>query len=420
MLKLSSTLCSDKIHQAGNVSNIDRTPPSVTASVGSVTYNSAKLTVSASDSQSGIANYKYYLGSTLKATTTTNHYTFTGLSYGNTYTLKVVVTDKVGNTTEKSGTATPTFPATSNTKPFLPPGATVTNPNIETGLSIKDSNGNEWVWIEVPKSIYPSGTTSTNYTAIENAMKSYASAYRQSGYTDTFGSIYQHGFTDATEYNNHKNSMLKSVFENGGFYIGKYETGTNKARFQVGEMTTPMIKRDMYLYNLVNGTEARVLSQKLSVGGRTGSIMFGIQWDLVLKYLEIKKAKTQAMLLNDSTSWGNYYKTSFNISRGQYMLLSDETQTWKTASSYLKPANSSVVLTTGASDRNCVLGIYDLAGNIEEITLESDQSDLNPIIVRGGSSLNQPPNQSASKRMYIHNNNVSARQYSVGFRSTLW
>ena len=28
----------------------------------------------------------------------------------------------------------------------------------------------------------------------------------------------------------HKNAMLKSVYENGGFYIGKYEVGTETLR----------------------------------------------------------------------------------------------------------------------------------------------------------------------------------------------
>ena len=125
----------------------------------------------------------------------------------------------------------PILPNTENTKPFLPEGSEIISNSLETGIIIKDKNNNEWVWIEVPKTIYNSTTTSTDYTAIETAMQSYATDYRQSDYTDTFFSTEQHGFANETEYNNHKNNMLRSVFENGGFYIGRYETGTQTPRF---------------------------------------------------------------------------------------------------------------------------------------------------------------------------------------------
>ncbi len=408
-------------YATGNVSNIDRTPPSVTVSVGSVTQNSAKLTVSASDSQSGIANYKYYLGSTLKATTTTNNYTFTGLSIASTYTLKVVVTDKAGNTTEKSGTATTTLPSTSNTKPFLPPGATVTNPNIETGLSIKDSKGNEWVWIEVPKSIYPSGTSSTNYTAIENAMKTYSKDYGQSGYTDTFYSTAQHGFANATEYNNHKNAMLKSVFENGGFYIGKYETGTTTPRFSASNtLTTPVIKRDVYPYTWITCRQAQTKAKELTTGGRTSSLMFGIQWNLTLKFIEVKSGKKQAELKVSAAGWGNYKDASFDVTRGLYTTTPTTSGSWKgasAASKYTKPVSKGTLLTTGASDRNSVLGIYDLAGNVTEWTLEKSPINSTPCPIHGGVYYGNGSDSPMHLRGYT---NTTYASYDSGFRAALW
>ena len=40
--------------------------------------------------------------------------------------------------------------------------------------------------------------------------------------------------------------------------------------------------------------------------------MFGVQWDLVLKYLETK-GTSQMDLKTDSTSWGNYTNNAWNI-----------------------------------------------------------------------------------------------------------
>ncbi|MCI8384477.1 MAG: hypothetical protein HFJ33_06445, partial [Clostridia bacterium] len=158
-----------------------------------------------------------------------------------------------------------TLPSTDNTKPFLPEDSEIISDSLETGVIIKDKNNNEWVWIEVPKSIYSETTTSSDYTEIETAMQTYASTYRHSGYTDTFYSTDQHEFANETEYNNHKNSMLSSVFNHGGFYIGRYETGTDTARFsKTDSLTAPVIQRDMYPYNFVTCRQAQTIATELA------------------------------------------------------------------------------------------------------------------------------------------------------------
>ena len=92
-----------------SVTILDEVSPTVNLSTSNITSRSATLKVTASDGQSGLATtgtYKYYLGNTLKTTSTNNSYTYTNLSDGTNYTLKVVVTDKVGKTTEKTTTVT--------------------------------------------------------------------------------------------------------------------------------------------------------------------------------------------------------------------------------------------------------------------------------------------------------------------------
>ena len=83
----------------------DDIPPEVSIQAGIPTSNSVQITVTASDAQSGLAEagtYQYYLEDELKQTTETNTYNYTGLTQGTRYTLKVLVTDKAGKTTEKS------------------------------------------------------------------------------------------------------------------------------------------------------------------------------------------------------------------------------------------------------------------------------------------------------------------------------
>ena len=319
-----------------------------------------------------------------------------------------------------------TIPSTADTTPFLPEGATIDEEHntLDNGFVIRDANNNEWVWIEVPKSIYtnttynggiaPSG--SEDYEKIENTMHSYASAYRGS-YTDTFYSTDQCGFADATEYNNWKNSMLKSVYENGGFYIGRYEVGTDTARFSGSDaLTTPLIQRDKYPYNFVTCRQGQSLSKQLSTGGRISSLMFGIQWDLVMKFIEEKGTKTQVQLKNDSTEWGNYRNANFIIERGKYSI--DDGKTYaEVIGSYTKASSRSVVITTGATERNSTIGIYDLAGNVYEWTLE--KATNYPCTYRGGRYGLDGSEVPANVRTKTGGLTTHAG-YDIAFRPALW
>ena len=325
---------------------------------------------------------------------------------------------------DKPGTETGgTLPSTADTKPFLPTGATVVEKDLSKGVVIKDSNGNYWTWIEVPKTIYENTaynggtapTSSTDYAKIESTMQKYAEAYRGS-YTDEWYSEAQHGFASADKYNEHKKAMLKSVYENGGFYIGKYEVGTETLRTtKDAPLTTPVIKEGAYPYNYVTNKQAQEKSKELATGGKTSSLMFGIQWDLVLKHIENKNGKTQAELKNDSTTWGNYNNAEFEITKGKYSTNYGNTFT-EVKGTYPKP-RSSVLLTTGATERNSVLNIYDLAGNEFEWTLEKSAITDFPSVNRGGLFYGIGSYTPASFRDCL---TTSYSDYNVSFRPSLW
>ena len=94
---------------AGNSASItilDKKAPTVSIGTGAITENSIEIKVTASsDGESGLADtntYKYYLNNSLKSTTSNKNYTFSGLSAGTSYTIKVEAYDKAGNV----GTAT--------------------------------------------------------------------------------------------------------------------------------------------------------------------------------------------------------------------------------------------------------------------------------------------------------------------------
>ena len=213
--------------------------------------------------------------------------------------------------------------------------------------------------------------------------------------------------------------MLKSVYENGGFYVGRYETGIEASyRTSPGDTTqtpteTPVIKANEYPYNYVTRTQAQTLASSMLSGDKTSSLMFGVQWDLVLKYLETKNAATQSQLNTDSKTMGNYVNNLWNITNKSAKYLSGS---WKPCP-YEKTAEASVLLTTGADASFEKMNIYDIAGNVWEWTLEKTSNTSSPCAYRGGYYNYSGSLYPASSRSY---SNTTYSNSSIGFRVTLY
>ena len=264
------------------------------------------------------------------------------------------------------------------TKPYLPSNDfkvsdVSTEQTVAAGLVIKHKTiGDEYVWIEVPRTIFETangGTAGLNITEFNNTnlrkirddLQKYAEVFRK----DNSGSTLEGGtltsfkdwwydktsggtgtsnqvdpLADSTslsssvlsnkegcgltysDYQTKYKAMLQSVYENGGFYIGRYEAGiagTNANNVFTGRGShtdiattsteTPVSQADFIPYNWVYCSEAQTLANNVASGSKTSSLMFGVQWDLVLKYLKERgrlsleelKGKTTG-----STNWGNY------------------------------------------------------------------------------------------------------------------
>jgi len=343
---------------------------------------------------------------------------------------------------------------TETTKPYMPSSdfTHVTGTSLTNGLVIEDTNvvglGNQFVWIEVPRTtgntgVYKTaglnikGFSDTELEAIKTDLIAYATTYRESSYSDTYSSGC--GLADETAYNNLYKKMLKSVYENGGFWIGRYETGyayddpaitaqggglrTYGTDYYTEHPTThkAIIKANAYPYNWVRQSQAQSLSSGIHSGECESSLLFGIQWDLVLRYLE-SKGVTQAELrggdATGSSNWGNYSNVGFDVKNANAKYTTDFGANWSDATTYEKPS-SSVLLTTGANEtRNSKQNICDLAGNVQERTLENETSvTSDPYVIRGG---NYFFNGSNNPACYRRGSSTTNSSYTVGFRVTLF
>ena len=379
---------------------------------------------------------------------------------------------------------------TATTKPYLPTNEfSVSTENgessLEDGLVIKDKFNNEYVWIEVPTTIYANTSYNTQTTSedmkpssendvekIEYCLHQYTSIYRNNTrfsdiwydrygtaidgqtiegenygkvtyintstkfstaleyygtlYTDTELTTTADSFKSGTKYyakmmdtllsdttatgisysryNELKEKMLKSIYVNGGFWIGRYEAGIETERTSRGTdapTTLPQSKENLYPYNCVRCSDAQGLAGSLKTflglgASKECSLMFGVQWDLVFKHIETKLVATIPTIAEQLTTaggtkdMGNYWDSSFTLTRGMYSYKEYTTSPWYDynedidgdevnglttyVENCVKKASSSssrsVLLTTGASEATNIKNIYDMVGNVSEWTLE--------------------------------------------------
>ena len=265
-----------------------------------------------------------------------------------------------------------------NTNPSeaLPEGEIeIVESDASKGIVIKDKNDREWVWIEVPKTIFTTAdvlgeekTAEELNVAIKADLIAYAGVYRKGSasqnysWDDTWYSGC--GIDTPDKYTEMYNKMINSIYNNGGFWIQRYEDGRS---------------------NITCATAQSYSSQMSPDEVKTSSLLFGIQWDLVCRYLDGKEGLTTAMINSDSSSWGRYKDTSITPLAGL--------------------------------ERNKKMNIYDFAGNLDEWTLEKTHNSNYPCSRRGGLCRFSGSNYPASCRI-LDSSDIS--QPFASFRTTFY
>ena len=177
--------------------------------------------------------------------------------------------------------------------------------------------------------------------------------------------------------------LTKSIYKYGGFYIGRYEAGTAAPRTSGSSQTEEfVVQQDKYPYIYITWGKSmsdvsegavylcnNLYSSTNTNYGATSMLCSGVSWDSMLDFV-----KDSSHSVTDSATWGNYYNSeTYKVYRGSLYSNSG----WSTANTTTGTEvtkNSSVLLTTGATERNSSKNIYDVAGNCWERTTESDSS----------------------------------------------
>ena len=248
----------------------------------------------------------------------------------------------------------------------IPKGFTYKEGTKDTGLVIQDEKGNEFVWVPATESTYVKDTSFRGVTPTGD---------------DTF---LLNGITDETA----------DVVKYGGFYIGRYEAGIPEEDTSPSNETgIPVSKKGATVWTKINYTNSKARAESMISNKyvQTGLIT-GKAWDTTCNWIKDSLSSINELAsLKDSRYYGNYNNS-------------------------LSPANenSGKIRTAGFSENWKVKNIYDLAGNVWEMTSEAYNSGF---ISRGGSYDFDGSVVPVSYRSY---DSVSNTSYTLGFRVRLY
>ena len=266
-----------------------------------------------------------------------------------------------------------------------------TTPDWSNPDSVK-TKYNQFVWIPVEvKSTDTEDNIASFYRSAwaENAS---TGGERTTGLSTNYTEPYSYDTTNNYDQTNgiadQITELTKSIYKYGGFYIGRYEAGSTTARTSSSSQTAEfVVQQDKYPYNYIiwgksmsDVSEGAVyLSNNLYAStntnyGATSMLCTGASWDSMLDFI-----KDSSHSVTDGTTWGNYGDSeTYTINRGKYAVYNTSNNTLENfqdvVNEYPKEKGKSILLTTGATERNCSKNIYDVAGNIYEWTTESSSS----------------------------------------------
>lgn len=200
------------------------------------------------------------------------------------------------------------------------------------------------------------------------------------------------GIKDTTEVE----KMYKSVKDNGGFYIGRYEAGNDGNANVIVQKNATVYNNIKWETSMTDGTEGAVgavekarnfTNGKPYDGKVTSTLIYGVQWDATMQFMDSKYRTGEC-------GEDSYVRNSKG--KGWYSI-KEETKKGPTETGYYEYKH-----------------IYDMAGNVLEWTMEAYDTSVR--VSRGGSYNRYGSDIPASIRIgYSDHSDVA-----IGFRLALY
>lgn len=268
----------------------------------------------------------------------------------------------------------------------IPAGFYYVEGKRDTGIVISDvegddiqnsKRGNQYVWVPVDdfeefvrEDFGNQNIAVANFVDTEETTSKY---YEETG--------------DGVSASDEVQKMYRSVKQNKGFYISRFEAGIGE-KGQVVSQKGATVYNSVKLRNAANEkTGAIELARSVypvdSENAVVSTLCYGVQWDAIMRW--ISKDTNSSEYLTDSRDIGNY-------------------------------SSNGEALKAGTDDSYQTKNIYDLAGNVSEWTMENYSE--NNYTIRGGDFSKI---DAASRSMaYRTSESINYANTSTGFRVALY
>ena len=274
---------------------------------------------------------------------------------------------------------------------------------LDEGIVIEDKESNQFVWVPVSQENFNTQFVRRAGYYNKNPQTLTTSYGEADGNSET-GANTNTGVTESETTKAEVKLMYDSVYNNEGFYIGRYEAGrdstdSNKVVIQKGANVYNNVawskNKTMNEESVVEGTESNPdgaieLARNFDTANEyktvTSTLCYGVQWDATLTWIDpdytgFAKDSSGMGWYNDNASGNATHRTGIDVDGG----------------------------------KNKVKNIYDLAGNVYEWTMESYSTGYR--VYRGGIYNVSGSDVPASGR----NSNIPSYSDSgIGFRVTLY
>ena len=188
---------------------------------------------------------------------------------------------------------------------------------VEEGIVIEDSNNNQFVWIPVGE--YNVSTTISSTGKLTNELS--RRTFTDSGSTIVNGDDAIAGPNAETENEyyygeGNTNSVAKEQIDafktssttNKGFYIGRYEAGTETERTEETDtLTTTLVQANKYPYVYVTRDEAKKQAEAMYSGNSyvTSELISSYAWDTALNYICQTNEEGYILATTTDSAYGN-------------------------------------------------------------------------------------------------------------------
>lgn len=257
----------------------------------------------------------------------------------------------------------------------VPSGIVLKNGNIEYEII-----GNQFVWVNVN---------------ISNYKKS----------SDVWGQKYNPYII----VNNSTSAELAQIKKYNGFYVGRFEASTSNEKINNDEFGIPQEKPGIKPWNFISFEKAQANAQSMyNTESVTSGLMTGTAWDSMISWMVGGSSSDK---LTTNCKWGNFSDTTPEITLGKIAIGNSnevgEFGEWKHSTKDIKELKplGTYIMTTGASEECKLKNIYDVAGNLWEVTEEAIYySNYGLVKSKRGSSFSYTSSNPVCQRKVDKNN----------------